>query len=515
MSELEWIWAVPSRALSTVSSSSSEAENTTGYDLSYLQGPSNDNSREEGNKFGKLLHSRYWVRVQPLERQSTDASLIKMFYAHGADEAFTLWENRVLTGYVGFNMEAMAQLAVEKMNGFTPARQTPALTVTLVSLDDALTAHGRATAHPPKPFTSLLYSECPPSVAAMAIEQYPDPVVSAGDVAEEIKLASRTILARLTAVLKELSVRWASRKAFVEELLKLLLLGLLQEEGRNAAHVTNCGVAMGSLFAHKVFFGDPFQLAIRVLERGVHTVEQVDGLCLMAHLCGELQFPVTKASFWALVGHTAATTTNEQLRNALLWQLRQLKVTPPSVTRPAGGSLLPPLPVPLPPAPAPAPAPPAAAAAAASSTKAAADLVRNTLPLFRGRLRTIYVSHLSPTLPQNVLRQLLEAAGSITKVRVCQATGYATLFAFVEMGTEEAASAAIKLTGTPLHCHTVRIECARTPIQDEMSEDAIIDEHGAVLRPCGFGRTSSPLAAAVTVWLTGEGRQVRRPLESH
>lgn len=510
------MWARTSplpRSVSPMSSAASTAEVTAGYDASSFLSRIGDDSREDGHSIdlqcrhwgffnsaatdsiaevssvndgssfmcrvvedaregGQVatgLRCSHWVRVINLDCTTNDTSLRKLFYPYGGDEAFIAWPEGQLVGYVGFEMRDMAISAAAKLDAFIPCRQTQALGVTLVSLEEVLLARSRtAGTTSKKSFASLLYSNYPERILAMAIERVP-PAVAAEEVTQEVKHASPSMLVRIVTSVVALSSTWIHLAVFHEALLKKLLRCVLEASEHSSVHAVNCGRAVGHLFVLGVIREDPFPLATRLLQRGVRNVSQVDGICSLAHVCHVLPFPMTKAAFWALVGQTASKA-DWALHTALIGHLHQLKWSPQQQLD----------------------------SASYPSTKGIFSAPITNFSQDDAKQCTVYISRLHPQLQQCTLGELLRCAGPINKVRVCAGTGYNTLFAFVEMQTVDGARAALRLNDTQLMGYAVRVQPARNPIQDVLEEDAAPSRGSSNGRPCRFGLSSAPLTACIS-----------------
>lgn len=115
------------------------------------------------------------------------------------------------------------------------------------------------------------------------------------------------------------------------------------------------------------------------------------------------------------------------------------------------------------------------------------------------KFRTVYISHLLHSMPQNVFMDFLTRCGCVNKVRICAGKGYSTLFSFVEMGTIQGARETMKLNGMSYMNFSFRVQTAKNPIQDELKEDAQVDSStGLVVQECLFGTTSAPLIRAIS-----------------
>ncbi|RNF08743.1 putative RNA-binding protein [Trypanosoma rangeli] len=462
--------ASPVRPVSPVSSAST-AEFTAGHDISTFNRTLDASSIHDD---GHLVEggSKHWIRVTHLDPTTTSKSLEYMFYPHGGDEAFVLWENGVV-GYVGFENKYMADLGVEKMDAFIPCRQTQALRVTRVSLEEVSIARNVACFSSQKGLTPMLYSDCPVQFIAKYIEMHRQPSYCAAELVKEVARAPRSVFARVLAVLTELKSSWISLEEFRETLARQLLQNILKEDSTDVG--ANCGTLLGELYVMGLLTGDPFFLASRLLQCGVQSIHQVDSICSIAHACAPMPFPISKASFWALVGHVTQEAA-DHLRTALRGHLRQFKqsmelLSPRTFVAPKNSWLL--------------------------TNEHNSNSNNASRLLSESKSRTLYMSHLPPMLPQQTLMELLSVCGAVNKIRICRGSGYTTLFAFVEMATAEEARAALRLNRTSLLGCSIRVQIARNSIQDTQTEDAVIDADGAPKRGCLFGQHGGALAAAV------------------
>lgn len=489
----------------TSSSTASSGEATAGHDGSSFLSRTNDESMEG--------RSKHWIQVNNLSCGTTDNELKKLFYPYGGDEAFTVWEqDGALVGFVGFEMGEMACIAAEKMNAFIPCRQTHALVVRRVALDDVALARHRATSDTFKrPLAVLLQGSFPEQAVTTALlSRVGDPSQCATEVVLEVGRATQAGLRHLLCSLLAVSLHTGDSNVprFLDELLKELLRCLLEAEDSlgdmdgggflapRAQAVVNSGAVLGNLFALGILPGDPFAFASRLLQRtGAGSVAQVNGICAVAHACHALPFPISKASFWALVGHTAAEARSPQLRETLLAHLRQLKLVPqfpptdsffsfPTFTT---GSQAPQSRVGSPLSP---------GQQQQSRLSSLGSPVARAAPVPDARLRTIHISHLPPQLSQSDLMSLLLRAGPVNKVRLCIGNGYTTLFAFVEMQSVEGARAVtLMFNNVNMMSFCIRVQSARNPIQDVVSEDAVYSRSGATLKPCTFGNATVPVVS--------------------
>ncbi|KPA73505.1 hypothetical protein ABB37_09821 [Leptomonas pyrrhocoris] len=479
------------RSVSTISSSASTAEATAGNDVSSFLF---DDCRDDAS----LVKSpcKFWLCVGHLSLGTTDAELKSLFYPYGADEAFTAWEGPQMSGFVGFTSPEMADLAAQKMHAFIPRRQSQALVVHPVSLDDVAQARSRSL----KSLLAVLYSESAPQAISALIQHSKLPAAMAGEVATEVARASPVVLQRLVSALAGLSTQWAGFVAFNEELLKLLLRSLLEANELNPAQSINCGAVVGNLFMLNMITGDPYYLATRLLQRGSQQLAQLEGVCALAHTCTPLTtYHISRAAFWAQVTEMATMAADAETSEVLLGHLRRYtkSATPQSAAaslQPARASL----PHPFSTMPCPPP------------TTSLPHHTQPFVPLSAPRTfaqhsrqdevkrRTIYVSHLPGLLPQNMLLELLTAAGAVNKIRICAGTGYCTLFAFVEMRTLEGAQRAMSMNGLQLMGFAIRVQTARNAVQDVVKEDAHFDSDGNLLQPCLFGATQAPLSQCLT-----------------
>lgn len=464
------------RSLSSVSSESS-AEGTAGNDFSSFIF---DDIRDDAASASKE-RCPHWLRVDHLSLNTTDVELNALFYPYGADEALTRWENGAIVGFVGFETADMAALASSKMNAFIPRRQSQALVVRQVSLEEAVAARNQA----PKSFLSVLYSDCSPRVVSAALKCNKSIAAVAGEVATEVARASPFILQRIIAVLSDLTSLWPDMPTFSEELLKELLRSVLAAGEANVAHATNCGAIIGHLFLLDMITGDPFYLASRLLQRGGSSLPQVEGVCTLAHTCFAMaSFDMSKAAFWAQVADVTTKVSSPEvahtLRSHLRCYSRSIMTAVPTHRGEVSGGLA-------------ATGPILPSATAAVEHRASLHARQEEV-----KRRTVYVSHLPGALPQCKLMQLLSAAGPVSKIRICAGSGYSTLFAFVEMQTVTGAQNTTRMNGMDLMGFFVRVQTARNAIQDALREDARVDANGVVKQPCLFGMSDAPLSTCIS-----------------
>ncbi|RNF14159.1 putative RNA-binding protein [Trypanosoma conorhini] len=462
--------ASPVRPVSPVSSTSTE-EVTAGHDISTINRTLDVSSIQDDCHLMEC-GSKHWIRVTQLDPTTTSKSLEYMFYPYGGDEAFVLWDNGVV-GYVGFENKYMADLGVEKMDAFIPCRQTHALRVTRVSLEEVLLAKNAVCFPCQKGLTPLLYSDCPVHFIAKYIELHRQPCYCAAELVEEVTRATRTVFARILGALTELKPIWISLEEFRDTLARQLLCTIAKEGSADVG--ANCGALLGELHVMGLLTGDPFLLASGLLQRGVRCSTKVDNVCGIAHACASMPFSISRASFWALVGQMSLEV-DEHLRTVLRGHLRQFKQRMELFS----------------------PITSAAPKTTWSLTKEHNNSSNDASRLLsESKSRTLYISHLPPLLPQQTLMELLSACGVVNKVRICRGSGYTTLFAFVEMATAEEARAAMRLNRTSLLGCNIRVQIARNPIQDTQAEDGVIDADGASKRDCLFSQHGGSLAIAV------------------
>lgn len=483
------------RSVSTISSAASTAEGTTGNDVSSFLF---DDCREEA-VLGKS-QCRFWLSVGHLSLGTTDVELKALFYPYGADEAFTAWEGPVMSGYVGFTSPEMSELAAQKMHAFIPRRQSQALVVRAIALDEVAQARSRSL----KSLLAVLYSEAAPQAVSAVIQHSRSAAAVAAEVATEVARASPVVLQRVVAALADLSPQWAGFAAFSEELLKLLLRSLLEANELNPAQSVNCGVIVGNLFLLGMITGDPYYLATRLLQRGGRRLAQLEGVCALSHSCAALpSCHISRAAFWAQVAEIAsAATTDGETRQTLLAHMRRYtKAAAPPPREQAFLPIFSTVPGPRTAAP---PPPPSLSqhvlpfAEPVAPTPSRRPFVPQPLHDDMKR-RTVYISHLPGLLPQSMLLELIAAAGQVNKIRVCAGSGYCTLFAFVEMRTLEGAQRVMCMNGLQLMGFTIRVETARNTVQDVVREDAQFDANGNLLQPCLFGTSQAPLSQCLSV----------------
>ncbi|EPY27837.1 hypothetical protein STCU_05501 [Strigomonas culicis] len=297
------------------------------------------------------------------------------------------------------------------------------------------------------------------------------PAGAAAELANQVKCSSiQALVPLLSSVSIYLSAGDRQTQFVKDELFKLLLVQIV--EGSDRSVCANCGTALGFFFSCGMLLGDPFQLATDLLQRGIVSVAQADGICTLAVASNATPLPISKASFWAMVGHVAAEVSDTAIRTALLGHLRHLKQQT----------------IPWPISFSPSEMPPCSLQVSSTAQHQQGE----------ARRRTVYVSHLPAQLPQNTLMEFLSHAGVVDKVRVCVSPGYSTMFAFVEMHTVKGAKVAIELNGGHMMGCVVRVQAARNPIQDVMSGDAIYSPTGLLQQHCLFGQSSAPLAACAT-----------------
>nr|CCC94705.1 putative RNA-binding protein [Trypanosoma congolense IL3000] len=441
----------PERPVSPISSASS-AEVTAGHDASTINRTLDLSLMYDD---GALMDfdSKHWIRVSRLDPNTTSKTLRHMFYPYGGDEAFVVWDNAVV-GFVGFDNHFMAELAVEKMDAFIPCRHAQALCVCRASMDEVVAARNSVSCGQAS-ITSLLYSDCPVRCIIQVIEAHRQPSYCAMEFVEEVKRSSCSLFSRISETLVQLKAQSPVYEEFREALVRSLLQSIVDEEQTDTK--ANCGALLGELFASGFLPGDPFQLASRILQRGVRSVAQVDNICAIAHACASLPLPMSKASFWALVGQMSLQAA-DPFKAALRAHVRRFHHST-EVFSPTPASN-------------------------ASATKI--DKPMASFPDLK--MRTVYISHLPASLPQRTFMEMLNSCGSVNKVRVCRGKGYATLFAFVEMADSEGVVAALRLGKSNIFGHNIRLQMARNPIQDSQPEDAVINADGSVACDCLFGR---------------------------
>ncbi|KAG5475268.1 hypothetical protein LSCM1_03379 [Leishmania martiniquensis] len=473
------------RSVSTISSSASTAEATAGNDVSSFLF---DDCRDDA--VCTKSRCKHWLSVGHLSLNTTDSELKSLFYPYGADEAFTAWEGATMTGFVGFDSPEMAELAAQKMHDFIPRRQSQALTVRSVTLEEVSQARCKGQ----KSLMAVLYSECATQGISAVIRRSKSPVAMARDVAMEVARASPVVLQRLMAAFSELSPQWPGFAAFNAELLKSLLGSLLEVGELSAVQAINFGTVIGNLFQMNMIAGDPYYLAARLLQRAGHRLAQLEGICALAHTCALLSdFHISRASFWAQVADIATKVTDTDTSNALLDHLRRYTKASAYAAATAASSFS-------------SSAPPPSVFSTIPCTLPTAErqqvASQRNLPQHprqdEMKRRTVYVSHLPGLLPQSMLLELLTAAGPVNKVRICAGAGYCTLFAFVEMRTLEGAQRVMCMNGLQLMGFAIRVQTARNAVQDVLKEDARFDANGTLIQPCLFGMSQAPLSKCLT-----------------
>lgn len=477
-----------------------------------------------------------WIQLQYLAPSTTRGMLKSFFYPLGGDETRIIRVNGQLLGLVGFRSAEMASAAAEKAQAFFSNSPNRSLRVTAVSLEEVQDALGRAKLQP----TSMLYAALAeetlhPARIAQIIENLPfSQAVS--ELGEEVLHADEQFLTRITDALHSIHPEWSSYHDFGADLLQRLHIDLIQS--KCSYQSTNIGVVIGNLYLCRMVHGDPFHFASNFLHRVELCVPHVEGICMIAHICFAMHFKSSQSSFWSMVRELGSSSQiSSELQKALMYHLlryfhmcrpqelaslsaRQAAplastlsslsnpkpmtaAAPPSgTTSPEAGRFMGPLQQPTPPT--------GDMISSVESWRASslgragwgeassAEKMRSPGADEDPRLRTVYISHLPPNLPQDKFMELLSSCGVVNKVRICAGKGYTTLFSFVEMGTCAGANQMLKLSGLIFLGYSIRVLMARNPIQDDLSEDAEILVSGVVRRPCQFGRSDAPLIDAVS-----------------
>ncbi|CCW61021.1 unnamed protein product [Phytomonas sp. EM1] len=470
----------------SASSSASITEATPGNDVSSFLSHNFNDSLEEG------LQCKNWVQVLGLESGTTSARLKKMFYPYGADEAFICAENGRVVGFVGFELPDMVAIAIDKMNGFIPCLQSHLLSVASVSMERVIAAWAKSRETNTislRQFAKLSFAS--DSVQSlMAIIETKSEHQGIHAVVEEImgdlRQASPSTRDRILTCLQELPTSWAKLVEFRNVLLRQLLRCILTSHDLFAMQAANSGAVLGALFKTGKLPGDPFLLAVRLLESGIINAAQVDGICAIAHVCHGFPPSASEASFWSHLGRMAADVgPHSPVGRALLGHLRHLKRNPQVVMS---------LPHPY----TPLFGPIDSAESSPSSNKLCKEAGPSLFSTFKEqRRKTIYISSLPPTMPQNMLMSMLQQAGPVNKVRVCAGRESGTLFAFVEMCTIEGEFLALEcLKNINVMGNWIHVQPARNPIQDKRDDDAIYKDD-IMVRPCTFGSSSMPIITCV------------------
>lgn len=460
--------ASPVRLVSPVSTASS-AEVTAGHDISTIN-RTLDISFVHDDSHLMDCGLKHWIRVTQLSPTTTSKSLKLMFYPYGGDEAFVFWDNGVV-GYVGFENKYMADLGVEKMNAFIPCGQTQALCVSRVTLDEVIFAKSAAPLCGQKSLTSLLYSDCPVKLVTQFFVTHREPFSCISELVEEVKRGlPQVVITRTLSALVGLKRSWVFFEEFRESLLVELLRQIVNEDLTSFG--ANCGTFLGNLFLFGFLTGDPFSLASSVLQGGVHSASQVDNICAIAHVCASMPLPIAKASFWALVGQLSVTCVFDTVRAALRGHMRKFQHNTELLSSVS----------------------PSTPKNSWSQAKGG-DVVSKSSSL-GSRSRTLYISHLSPLMPQQAFMELLSLCGTVNKVRVCRGSAHTTLFAFVEMSTAEEAKAVMRLSRMNFFGSSISVQLARNPIQDSQAEDAAVDVGCTAKHGCLFGHRGGLLADA-------------------
>ncbi|CAD2215379.1 hypothetical protein AGDE_00521 [Angomonas deanei] len=403
------------------------------------------------------LRSKHWVSVRQLTNTRTAAALKDLFYPYGADEAFIAGYDTIrdmLLGYVGFESPQMALWVVEKMDNYVPPRHVVPLKVQCATLEEALSAHRLAGAAGKDSFP------VPAHGLRESIELKPVPVAVTEVIVEVMRSSPNDLDSFLTALFS-LSINSDKLQLFQDEFAKQLLMNILERTDRPSAR--NCGVALGFCYCNGWLQGDPFHLTSTLIHSGTLSTAKAEGICALATTCSSFG-TMTKASFWALVGHVASQCDDESVRGVLLTNLRQLQLETNT---------------------------PSAAPLSVTSKESPASEMHELKD--DPRLRTLYFSHLPTHIPQNVFMSVLLSVGNVNKVRVCVSDGYETMFSFVEMQSVADCRAALRLDHSKIMGFPIRVQTARTPIQDCFKEDAVYDQNGKLRQPCSFGQSSDPL----------------------
>ncbi|CCW71135.1 unnamed protein product [Phytomonas sp. Hart1] len=470
----------------SASSSVSIEETTPGNDASfYLSQNFNDSLEDE-------LQSKAWVQVLGLESGTTNARLKKMFYPYGADEAFICTENCHVVGFVGFELSDMAEIAIDKMNGFIPCLQSHLLSVSLASLERVIAAwlKSREThAISSRLFAKLSFAIDPTDslVASIEVKSNNQGVYAVVDeIMGDLKQASPSTREKILACLLELPMGWVKFVEFRSILLRKLLHCILASHDLVAMQASNSGAVLGGLFKAKKFPGDPFLLAVRLLKSGITNSAQADGICAIAHVCHGFPPSQSEASFWSYLGRMVADVgPNAPVGRALLGHLRHLKrnpkvaITLPHPLTPLFGTI--------------------DSAKSSPLTNKLNKTEGQSIPLDikEQTNKTLYISCLPPTMPQNVLMNLLMRAGPVNKVRVCSGRDSGALFAFVEISTVEGELQALQyLKNVSIMGSWIHVQPARNSIQDKQDDDAIYKDN-VLIRPCMFGISSMPIVTCV------------------
>lgn len=515
------------RAHADTSDTSAQTDSTFGPESLVLQG---DDTWEETDKSHLSNFSLFpppqvqlhhqsddrtnWVEVQNLAPSTTGMMLMALFYPHGADEARTVRVNGQLIGLVRFRCCEMAVRASEKMNAFFPFGQNQALRVTPVTPEDVKASLNLSKLQPVSTIFAALSEEAMPAArVAMIIESLPS-LQAAREFSEEVLNADQVILSRITDTLMSMNPQWPALRDFGAEVLQRLHLSLI--EANCSFQSTSCGVVIANLYLHGIVLGDPFRFASNFLQRAGLRVPHVEGICMLAHVCSSMEYKVSKAGFWAVVREIACNSDDVAISKALLNHLqRYLRHCShqdifPTPSRQLVASCKPAIsnsslrrgdaPFSLPSAASVEPfstnceTPPPASSTFSTNALSKSSVITQD----DARLRTVYISHLPPNLPQNMFMALLSRCGPVNKVRICAGKGYATLFSFVEMGTIAGAQGVIKLSGFNCFGCSIRVQTAKNPIQDDLKEDAEISPSGSVNQQCLFGLSSASLTNAVS-----------------
>lgn len=452
-------------------SSISTADRTAGHDIStstpFRPFGALDESKEEENFCFLEEKPSEWLRILNLDSHTTGKMLLDMFFPHGANDAFVVVDqsNSKRTGFVFFGNVTMAQLAREKMDNFVPCRQSQSLRIHFASMlevkeaKDAIQNQKASQKHHIRLTQFAELSSSTPQQVALFIQQHASPSNLADEICFETDKGMEKIK-KYAVALSLVSLSWGLRPQLQVILVRNLISQIMQET-TSAEKCEGSGTLLGELFVAGFVNGDPNDLALKLV-RGVSRGCQMVAVCNLVTVASSLPFSETRGIFWSKVKELSVCHDISDVRAVCLQKVSKKPLT--GLSPLAAPFIYNPVWVP-PSEPSPL-------------TKHRAE---------EARVRTVYVSRLSPTVPKQAFYDILSSCGDVNKVRVCADPGYATLYGFVEMSSIEAAQRLILKDRMELCGSQLRLQIAKSPIQDVDASDAIDTPTGLRLRPCQYG----------------------------
>ena len=115
-------------------------------------------------------------------------------------------------------------------------------------------------------------------------------------------------------------------------------------------------------------------------------------------------------------------------------------------------------------------------------------------------IRTLYVSKISPNASAKELRNMLDQCGTVEQVRLCAVPNKHTLFGFIQMDTVESAQKVISKFDYMDFDHSfIRFQRAKRAVQGDEWHDAKFNSDGSIHKICQFAMSKKPELSNATV----------------